>query len=91
MTEIYFLDFTPPKHYNVAIKVGLLALFWWFEGCTFALLIHSFGSVYTAKNYDVCMKTTWKIIIKIPSRCPQNAGNGRQKSNFLGGACPKSH
>ena len=59
------MDFTPPKYYIVAITVGLLALFWWFGGCTFALLIHSFGSVYTAISYDVCIKTTWKIITKI--------------------------
>ena len=39
----------------------------------------------------VCMKTTWKIIIKMPSRCHQNAGNGLQKSEFSWGrACPNS-
>ena len=35
------------------------------------------------------METTWKIIIEIPSRCDQNAGNGLQKSKFLGGAYPQ--
>ena len=54
--DIDFLDFTPPKHYNVAISVGLLALYWWFGGCTFELLIHSFGSVYVAKSYE----SAWK-------------------------------
>ena len=29
--------YTLPKHYGVAINVGLLALFWWFVGCTFTL------------------------------------------------------
>ena len=86
--DIDFLDVTPPKHHNVAINVGLLALFWWLGGCTFALLIHSFGSVYAAKSYDVCMKTTWKIIVKIPSGCHQNAGNGLQKSKFAWGMPP---
>ena len=80
-----FLDFTSPKHYNVAINVSLLAVFWWFGGCAFALLIHSFGSLHIGKSYDVCVKTTWKIIIKIPSRCHQNAGNGLQKSKLSWG------
>ena len=80
--DIDFLDFTPPKHYNVAINVALLALFWWFGGCTFALLIHSFGAVYIAKSHDVCVKTTWK------PRRHQNAGNGLQKSKFSWGHAP---
>ena len=82
--NIDFLDLTPPKHYNV----GLLPLFWWFWDCAFALLIHSFSSVYIVKTYDVCMKTTWKIIIIKPSRCHENAGNGLQKSKFSWGGMP---
>ena len=66
-----------------------MALFWWFGGCTFAMLIHSSGSLYTAKSYEICRKKTSKIIIKIPSRCHQNAGNGLQKSKFSWGACPQ--
>ena len=35
------------------------------------------------------MKTTWKIIIRIPSKCHQNAGNGLQKSTFSWESCPQ--
>ena len=45
--QIYrFLGVYTAQHYNVKINVGLLSLFWLFGGCTFALLIHSLGSVY---------------------------------------------
>ena len=83
-----FLDLTPPKHYNGAINVGLLALFWWFGGCTFALLIHSFGSVYIAKSYDVCIKTTWKIIIKYPLDVTKMQQMDSRNQIFLGGHGP---
>ena len=35
------------------------------------------------------MKTAWKIIIKILSRCHQNAGNGLHKSKSSWEACPQ--
>ena len=79
-----------PNTDSVAINVGLLALFWWFWGlhiCT-AYPLRWF-CIYIAKRYDVCMKT-WKIIIKLPSRCHQNAGNRLQKLKFSWGvACPQ--
>ena len=84
--DIDFLDFAPPKHHSVAINVGLLALFWWFRTAPLhCVCIRSFGAVYIAKSYDVCMKTTWKLITKIPSRCYQNTATGLQKSYFSWG------
>ena len=52
------------------------------------MLIHSSGFLYTANSYEVCRKKISKIIIKIPSRCHQNAGNGLQESKFWGGMPP---
>ena len=83
-----FLDFIPPKHYNVAINVGLLALFWWFGGCTFILLIHSIGSAHIAKSYDGCINTTWKLSLKYPLDVTRMQEMDSRNQNFLGGGMP---
>ena len=88
--DIDFLDFTSPKYCNVAINVGLLTLFWWSGYCTFALLIHSFGSVYVAKSYDVCMKTTWKLSLKYPLDVTRMQEMDSRNQNFRGRACPQT-